>query len=127
MKQKKNIEWPFQENLLVQFTVSDIESKLKAVDVDNLANTLFDSLQGVVYSNDSQIVGFAGDKYSVNGIKAFIIGIRRLKLGEKAIYQEYLFSGKRNSWKEEYKAKVLLNRQTRFISYNDQREEVIQL
>jgi Holliday junction resolvase RusA-like endonuclease len=113
----KNHEWPFKEDLLVQFTVSNKQAKLKEVDLDNLAKTLFDALQGIVYSNDSQIIGFAGDKYSVIDIDAFIVAIKRMSPGEKPIYQEFLFSGKRNAWKAEYEQKRILNKSTRFTNY----------
>lgn len=115
----KNVEWPFKEDLLVQFSVSDKESRLKKVDLDNIAKTLFDSLQGIVYFNDSQIISVAGDKTSVLGKDAFIVAIKRLFPGERPIYQEFLFSGKRNAWKSEYAQKKVLNKLTRFVSYKE--------
>ena len=117
MEDDKNPDWPFSERLLVQFTVSNVQTKLDKIDLDNLAKTIFDTFKGLIYIDDSQIVSFAGSKDSVNNIKAFMIAIKRLEPNEKPVFQEYLFSGKLNAWQLEHEKKRLLNKPTRFKSY----------
>jgi Holliday junction resolvase RusA-like endonuclease len=119
MDTAKNEEWPFREKLLLQFSVSNTQSKLDEIDLDNLAKTIFDTLKGTVYVDDSQIIGFTGSKDSVLNLKAFIVAIRRLALGEKPVYQEYLYSQKRNIWQKEYDRKKVLNKSTRFMVYGN--------
>ena len=117
MGEDKNLDWPFKERLLVQFSVSNVQSKLDKIDLDNLSKTMFDIFKGLIYLDDSQIVSFAADKTSVNDIKAFIVAIKRLEPNERPLFQEYLFSGKMNAWKEEREKKQQLNKPTRFIAY----------
>ena len=117
MDENKNPSWPFKEKLLVQFSISNIQSKLDAVDLDNLAKTILDIFKGTIYIDDSQIISLAGNKESVLDRKAFIVAIRRLEPNEKSVFQEYLWSGKMNAWQELYKIKRESNRPTRFIVY----------
>jgi Holliday junction resolvase RusA-like endonuclease len=119
IEEDKNPDWPFKEKLLVQFTISDVQSKLDKIDVDNLAKTMFDTFKELIYEDDSQIVSFAGDKSSVNNIKAFIIAIKRLELNERPFFQDYIFSGKMNAWKEEHEKKKVQNKKTRFKYYGE--------
>jgi Holliday junction resolvase RusA-like endonuclease len=62
LQAKANPEWPFKENLSIQYSVSDAQSRLNKIDLDNLSKTICDSLQGMVFSNDAQIVRLAADK-----------------------------------------------------------------
>lgn len=117
MEGNKNSDWPFKENLLLQFSVSDTQSRLDEIDLDNLAKTIFDIFKGVVYDNDSQIISFAGEKHSILNRKAFMVAIKRLESDENPVFQEYLYSSKMNSWKEERKQKELLKKPTYFRMY----------
>lgn len=114
---ERNDEWPFTDEIMLQFTISDKVSRLKEIDLDNVSKTIFDSLKNVVFGDDRQVVAMAGDKASVAGIQTFIVAIRRLKPGEKAVFQEYLFSSSKGAWREEYEKKRQENRQTRFVRY----------
>jgi Holliday junction resolvase RusA-like endonuclease len=117
MEIESNTDWPFKEKLMLQFSVSGTQSRLDKIDLDNLAKTIFDIFKGVIYEDDSQIVSFAGSKDFVMNLKAFIVAIKRLESNEKPVIQEYLFSGKMNSWQEERKQKQLLNKATYFRIY----------
>lgn len=119
LEEHKNPEWPFKEKLLLQFSVSNIQSNIEKVDLDNLAKTIFDTFKGVVYEEDNQIVSFAGDKNTVRNVKAFIIAIRRLSESERPHFQDYVFSGKMNSWQEERRQKQAQGKQTRFITFGE--------
>jgi Holliday junction resolvase RusA-like endonuclease len=112
-----NPDWPFKENLAIQFSVSDTQSRLNKIDLDNLAKTIFDSLQGVVFEDDVQIVRHTADKEFVNGIIAHIVAIKRLAPGERPKFQEFLFSSKIGAWADEYALKLELNKPTRFSRY----------
>jgi Holliday junction resolvase RusA-like endonuclease len=117
LKSNPHPEWPFKENLLVQFTVSDTQSRLNNVDLDNIAKALFDSMKGVVFEDDSQIIRYAADKECVKGINAYIIAIKRLGNGERPHFQEFVYSGRVNAWDKEYQKKIDLGKSTRFASY----------
>jgi Holliday junction resolvase RusA-like endonuclease len=117
LRAKPHPEWPFKDNLLVQFTVSDTQSRLNEVDLDNVAKALFDSMKGVVFTDDSQIIRYAADKECVKGIIAYIVAIKRLAPGERAHFQEFIFSGRVNAWDKEYQQKNALGKSTRFTFY----------
>jgi Holliday junction resolvase RusA-like endonuclease len=117
LQAKANPEWPFKENLSIQYSVSDTQSRLNKIDLDNLSKTICDSLQGMVFSDDAQIVRLAADKDYVGGLIAHVVAIKRLVPGERPQFQDYLFSGRLDAWKEEYAQKQLLNKGTRFLAY----------
>jgi Holliday junction resolvase RusA-like endonuclease len=124
MDENENPDWPFNEKLLVQFSISNIQSKLDKVDLDNLAKTILDIFKGTIYIDDSQIISLAGSKQSVLDHKVFIVAIRRLEPNEKPVFQEYLWSGKMNAWQEQYKIKRESNKPTRFIVYGSFKENI---
>jgi Holliday junction resolvase RusA-like endonuclease len=117
LQAKANPEWPFKENLSIQYSVSDMQSRLNKIDLDNLSKTICDSLQGMVFSDDAQIVRLAADKDYVGGLIAHVVAIKRLAPGERPQFQDYLFSGRLDAWQEEYAQKQLQNKGTRFLSY----------
>jgi Holliday junction resolvase RusA-like endonuclease len=117
LREDPHPEWPFKENLLVQFTISDTQSRLNEIDLDNIATALFDSMKGVVFADDSQIIRYAADKECVKGINAHVVAIKRLIPGERAHFQEFIFSGRINAWDEEYEKKIVLGKSTRFTRY----------
>ncbi len=119
LERNANNEWPFNEKLRVQFTVSNLQSRLDKVDLDNLAKTILDVLKGTVYSDDNQIVSLAGSKASVNNIKTFIVAVKRLEQNEVPTFQNHLWSNYPNAWKEERKIKEEANKPTRFYSVDD--------
>ena len=119
MERNASNEWPFNEKLLVQFTVSNLQSKLDKVDLDNLAKTILDVLKGTVYSDDNQIVGLAETKTSVKNIKTFVVAVKRLEQNEVPIFQNHLWSNYPNALKKERKIKAEANKPTRFYSVDD--------
>jgi Holliday junction resolvase RusA-like endonuclease len=124
MESNKNPDWPFKEKLLVQFSISNTQSKLNEVDLDNLAKTILDIFKGTIYVDDSQVVSLAGNKESVLHLKAFIVAIRRLEPNEKPLFQEYLWSSKMNAWQDQYKIKRDFNKPTRFIVYGSFKKNI---
>lgn len=75
-------EHPYKkpEPLEVIIDVSMEEKRLQEVDIDNLMKAILDSLNGLVYEDDSQIVSLLATK-NVNGyfpINGLLIGVRRL-------------------------------------------------
>lgn len=123
IKHDKNPDWPFKEKILFQYTVSNSQSKLDAIDLDNLAKTILDTFKGVIYESDNQITSFSGDKTSIKGIKAFIVAIKRLEENERPLFQNFFYSGKANAWREERERKVAQNKQTRFRQYGAIKEK----
>ncbi len=119
LRSNPNPDWPFKGDLLVQYSISDRPSRLKEVDIDNIAKTLFDSLVSFAYEDDGQIRAFAGDKQSVLNIGAVIIAIKRIGGNEKPMFQEFLFSGNKSQWKSEYDKKLARGEATRFVTFKD--------
>lgn len=117
LKANPNPEWPFKGRLLVQFFVSDKQSRLNVVDLDNLAKTVLDTFKGVVFKDDAQVVSLVASKEWVQGIVASMVAIKQLEPDEKPKFQDFLFSGRQKAWKEEYKAKIALGKPTRFARY----------
>ncbi len=110
---KSNVEWPFKENLQIQYSVTDIPSRIRLIDLDNMAKSLLDSLKGIVFMDDSQIVAIAGDKNVIGDLKAFIVAIKRLEKDEKQLFQNALFSSV-DIYKLEREAKLANGKQIRF-------------
>lgn len=117
LKADPNPDWPFKGKLQVQFFVSDKQSRLDEVDLDNLAKAILDSLKGVVFQDDAQIVSLTAGKEWVHGTVASMVAVKQLEPDEKPKLQDYLFSGKTTTWRDEYKAKIALGKSTRFSKY----------
>ncbi len=117
LRNNPNPKWPFKGRLQVQFSVSDKQSRLNDIDLDNLAKAILDSLQGVVFENDAQIDVLIATKNFTAGMIANLIAIKELQPGEKTKFQEFLFSGKHKTWRDEYKQKEAAGKPTRFARY----------
>lgn len=111
---RPNTDWPYKKGLLVQCSVSNKESALKHIDVDNLSKTILDSFKGTVYNDDSQVVALACNKSSVLGQKALIVAVRELAINEKPIFQEFLYSGNSATWLEQERKKSESGKMTYF-------------
>jgi Holliday junction resolvase RusA-like endonuclease len=112
-----NPAWPYKGKLHIQFSVSDQLSRLNKIDVDNLAKTILDSLQGVVFENDAQISALVASKDYTNGFIAHLVAIKELEENESYQLQQYLFSERHKTYLQEYKKKKAVGKPTRFITY----------
>jgi Holliday junction resolvase RusA-like endonuclease len=112
---QKNQEWPFGERLSIQYSISDTQSKINLVDLDNLAKSILDSLNGVVYKDDRQAVGLSGIKYVVRGLKGVFVAIKRLEKDEYPIFQKSFFCGGEDVWSKERKLLLEQGSMGRFI------------
>lgn len=117
LRSDPNPLWPFKGRLHLQFSVSDKLSRLNKIDLDNLAKAILDSLQGIVFEDDAQIDTLVATKDFTNNMIANLIAIKELQPGERGKVQEFLFSGKYKTWKEEYKKKESEGKPTRFVRY----------
>ena len=109
--------WPFKGRLQIQFSVSDKQSRLNSIDFDNLAKSILDSLQTVVFENDAQIEALVATKDYTNGFIANLIAIKELGPDERPKFQEFLFSSKHKTWSKEYAHKFKTGKSTRFVRY----------
>lgn len=124
IKKKPNPEWPFTENLLIQFNVSDIPSRICTVDLDNLAKTLMDALKGTVFNEDNQVVALAGTKDVVQNIKGCFVNVRKLEQEERPKFQQFFISSAVDDpWLEERNQKTEQGQQTRFESYIEEKKD----
>ena len=101
----------------IQFSVSDKQSRLNSIDLDNLAKSILDSLQTVVFENDAQIEALVATKDYTNGFIANLIAIKELGPDERPKFQEFLFSSKHKTWSKEYAHKFKTGKSTRFVRY----------
>jgi len=82
----------------VIISISITEKRFKEVDVDNLAKYVLDSLNGIAYEDDSQVVSLICKKHihpmKMNGI---MIGITKLSEIRKGVLKDlYLYKAKNN-------------------------------
>lgn len=113
-----NPKWPYKGKLLVQFSVSDKLSKLKKVDLDNLAKAILDSLNGVVYDDDAQIYALVAEKDFVNGLIGNTIAIKELAENERPIFQQHLWTERFKTWRADIKKKEAGGRYTHFVIFS---------
>jgi len=112
-----NPKWPFKGRLQIQFSVSDKLKRLKQIDLDNLSKAILDSLQGVVFENDAQIDVLIATKAFTKGLIGNMIAIKELNSREKPKFQQFLYSTRHKTWREEYKRKEASGKPTRFGFY----------
>lgn len=125
LKENSNPEWPFDKNILVQFSVSDEPNRIGEIDLDNLAKTLMDALKGTLFIDDNQVVALAGTKGVVKDIRGCIVSIRNLERDENPEFQQHIYClSDKDLWFKERNQKKLQGRQTRFNLYIDDNNKV---
>ena len=87
-KESDKIEMPNQVHLSLSISIT--EKRFFEVDIDNLAKTVLDSLNGIVYDDDKQVSSLIVDKHihplNVNGI---LIGITKLTKNRKGFQYKW--------------------------------------
>ncbi len=76
--------------LEVVVAISMKERRLKEVDIDNLIKMVLDCFNGLVYTDDSQIINVLGTK-EVNGLQplnALMVGIRKVNSHENSWFKD---------------------------------------
>ncbi len=88
-------EHPYKGNIPIEafITISMTEQRLNQVDVDNLAKSVLDCLNGLVFIDDSQVISLIVTKKTValpqkNGI---MIGIRKLSAVKRSLVEDIYF------------------------------------
>ena len=90
---KNKIQKPIEVEVILSFSIT--EKRYKIIDVDNLAKAVLDSLNNIVYEDDSQVVSLICSKHvhplKINGL---FIGVTRLTSKNKGFGDGIkLFSG----------------------------------
>ncbi len=85
--------------LEVLITVSCNKKRFYEVDVDNLAKAVLDSMNGLIFDDDSQVTSLISKKYiEPNGKNGILIGIVKITEDEKGFGSDFsLFSD--SEWK----------------------------
>lgn len=110
-----NPKWPYQGRLLLQFSVSDLLSRLNTIDLDNLAKSILDSLKGVVYTDDVQIHGLVGLKEYTGGLTGTTVAVKELSANERPVFHQHLWTERFKTWRDEIKTKEAQGDYTHFI------------
>ncbi len=76
--EKKKSSWPYTDNLFIALRVSGLKKNIADKDLDNLLKTLFDTLKGIVFENDSQIIKISAEKIISSKTVGVSIGIKKL-------------------------------------------------
>ncbi|MGJ3235016.1 RusA family crossover junction endodeoxyribonuclease [Marivirga sp.] len=98
---KKKAWWPFTGCLLAVVNISGAKKNIDHLDLDNLLKTIFDSLKGVVFKDDSQITTVIAEKELMPEATGFCVGLKMIKPYEHLEFLPSLFSGGNNFWEEE--------------------------
>ncbi|NEM96809.1 RusA family crossover junction endodeoxyribonuclease [Pontibacter burrus] len=90
-REDNKIQKPYEVEIVLSVTMS--ESRFKQVDVDNIAKTILDSLNDIVFEDDSQVSSLIVNK-SIHPMKvdSLLIGITKLTANRRGFIDDiYLF------------------------------------
>lgn len=109
--------WPIGEHLFAVVVISGPKNEIETIDIDNLLKTIFDSLSGVVFKDDSQIISVFAEKELMPEMSGLAIGLKKIRQFEHTDIVPSLFSGGTHHWAEEEIEKLKRGGITNFDSY----------
>lgn len=83
---KKKPWWPFKDEISMVVTISGPKHYIETKDLDNFLKTIFDTLKGIVISDDHKITSVTVDKNEIPFVSGLLIAIRTEKNNEGYIY-----------------------------------------
>ena len=98
---KKKPWWPITEKISIVVSISGPKRYIETKDLDNFLKTIFDTIKGIVISDDHKIVSVTVDKNEIPFVSGLMIAIR-IEKGEQA----HIYGQNPNTWEEDRKLKL---------------------
>lgn len=114
---KKKSQWPYSGDLYMALSISGPKKHIYNKDLDNLLKTLFDSLKGIVFIDDRQIVKLSAEKEVTDRYEGVLVAIRKLDTDERLRITPYIYTSGKDSWASERKEKAQRGLETFFDHY----------
>lgn len=105
---KKKDSWPYTGYLFMAVRISGFKKDIFNKDLDNLLKTLFDTLKGIVFENDNQIIKLSAEKIISKKNEEIGVSIGIKKLTNPNIIELYpqLLNWKEDTWQLERQKKI---------------------
>lgn len=109
--------WPIEDHLFAVVNISGPKKEIQTLDIDNLLKTIFDSFNGIVFIDDSQIISVLAEKELMPETSGLAIGLKKIGQFEHIDLGLSLFSGGQQAWEQEELKKNQLGGSTSFDNY----------
>jgi len=81
---KEEKEYPIKKPQKVEviIAVNMNEKRLEEVDIDNITKSILDSMNGIIYEDDSQVLNILAQKniHPLHPINGFLLGVRKINI-----------------------------------------------
>jgi len=117
LKAKAKPSWAYKGNLFMAVNITGTKNDVYDKDLDNLLKTLFDTLKGIVFDDDRQIIKLSAEKQITNGIRGVMIALKELTPSENIQLCPGVYTSGNDLWRTEREEKILKGRDIYFDSY----------
>jgi Holliday junction resolvase RusA-like endonuclease len=118
LRKNKKVTWPYKCDLFMLVGIAGSKQDVYDKDLDNLLKTLFDTLKGIVFEDDKQIIRLVAEKDMTDRYKGVIVALKQIQPGQDVRCDLHAFStGKDDPWKIERDNKINKGRHTNMDFY----------
>ncbi len=117
LEKKRKRNWPYAEDIFIGLHVSGTKKEIYDKDIDNLLKTIFDTLKGLVFEDDRQVIKLSAEKYISTKLKGVIVAIKKLDSSTGIELFPKMFSEPKDAWEKERQRKSKKNLETYFDFY----------
>jgi Holliday junction resolvase RusA-like endonuclease len=88
IRQESNPDFPYRGNVELAVAVTASQKRLNEIDIDNLLKVVLDSLKGVVYVSDTQVISVYGNKFPLQPPfqNSLMIGVRKINTVKDSLF-----------------------------------------
>lgn len=117
LKAKSKPNWPYKKELFMAVNITGTKTDIYDKDLDNLLKTIFDTLKGVVFDDDKQIIKLSAEKQISDGIKGVMIAIKELSATNNILLCPEVYTIGEDIWIKQREKKMLQGRYIYFDNY----------
>lgn len=117
LKVKSKPNWAYKNDLFMAVNITGTKSDVYDKDLDNLLKTLFDTLKGIVFLDDRQIIKLTAEKQITDKIKGVMIALKELSPTDNIQLCPGVYTSGEDIWVKEREQKVLRGQETYFDRY----------
>jgi len=117
LRKKVKPSWPYKNDLYIAVAISGHKKDIFEKDLDNLLKTLFDTLKGIVFVDDRQIIKLSAEKIITDRYSGVMLAIKEILPDRSFMHVPFFYTTGKDTWQQEREEKVKEGRKTYFDYY----------
>lgn len=114
---KAKPNWTYKGDLFMAVNITGTKADVYDKDLDNLLKTLFDTLKGIVFDDDRQIIKLSAEKQITNRVRGVMIALKELTPSENIQLCPGVYTSGDDLWLTEREEKMLKGGHIYFDNY----------